>query len=190
MSILLDQPAFRGRVHRVSLEHYHRMGELGLVNEKHELIYGYILDKMSESPNHEWISQTLMMMLIKAVADTLTVRPERPLSIGDSEPEPDISVVKGKASDWRNSHPTTAELVIEVAITSLDLDLEKANLYAAAGVPEYWIVRPADEEIDIFREPIAGRYGKKETVRGNDEIQCSSIASFTLVPAKLFAGEA
>jgi Uma2 family endonuclease len=189
MSILLDQPALRERVHRVSPEHYHRMGELGLVNEKHELIYGYVIDKMSKSPNHEWISQKLMMMLIKAVADTLTVRPERPLSIGDSEPEPDISVVKGKASDWRNNHPATAELVIEVAITSVDLDLEKANIYASAAIPEYWIVRPADEEIDIFREPVAGRYGKKETVRGNDEIRCGSVANFFVVPAVLFAEE-
>ena len=86
MSILLDQPAIRARVHRVSLEHYHRMGELGLVNEKHELLYGYIIEKMSKSPSHEHIKQKLMMKLIRAVSEALSVRSEAPLSIGDSEP--------------------------------------------------------------------------------------------------------
>lgn len=163
------------------------MGELGLVNEKHELIYGYIIEKTSKSPRHERTSQKLMMMLIRAVSDALTVRPERPLSIGDSEPEPDISVVKGSADDWADAHPTTAELVIEVAVTSVEIDAEKANIYASAGVPEYWIVRPEDGEIDVFRNPAAGQYGSKETVRGNETLRCSVIEGFTLVPAELFA---
>ena len=187
MSILLDQPAFRARVHRVSVEHYHRMGELGFVNEKHELIDGYIIEKMSKSPRHERASQKLMMMLIRAVSDALTVRPERPLTIGDSEPEPDISVVKGTPDDWADAHPTTAELVVEVAVTSVELDLGKANIYASANVPEYWIVRPEDAEIDVFRNPVAGHYSSKETVRGNETLVCGVIDGFTVIPAELFA---
>ena len=163
------------------------MGELGLVNEKHELIYGYIIEKVSESPRHECTSQKLMMMLIRAVSDALTIRPERPLSIGDSEPEPDISVVKGSPDEWADAHPTTAELVIEVAVTSVEIDTEKANIYASAGVPEYWIVRPEDGEIDVFRNPAAGQYGSRETVRGHETLRCSVIEGFTLVPAELFA---
>ena len=187
MSVLLDQPSIRARVHRVSPAHYHRMGELGLVNEKHELLDGYIIEKMSKSPRHERSKQKLAMMLMRAVSEVLTVRTEGPLSIGDSEPEPDISVVKGTPDDWIDAHPSTAELVVEVAISSLETDLEKANIYASAAVPEYWIVRPESEEIDVFRNPADGRYASKETVRANDTLRCSVIEGFTLIPAELFA---
>jgi Uma2 family endonuclease len=186
MSILIDRPSIRARVHRVSLEHYHRMGELGLVNEKHELLEGYIIEKMSKSPRHERLSQKLMMRLIRALSADFAVRPERPLTIGNSEPEPDISVVRGGADEFDDRHPVTAELVVEVAVTSLDTDLEKAGIYASANIPEYWIVRADDCEIDVLRNPIDGRYTEKATFRGSEEI-VSSLEGFSLVPAELFA---
>jgi Uma2 family endonuclease len=187
MSVLLDQPAIRARVHRVSLEHYHHMGDEGLVNEKHELLDGYIIEKMSKSPRHERIKQKLVMMLMRTVTEMLTVRTEGPLSIGNSEPEPDISVVKGTPDDWIDAHPNTAELVIEVAISSIETDLEKARIYAAAAIPEYWVVRPEDGQIDVFRNPSDGNYTNKTTVSGNEALISSAIAGFTLIPAELFA---
>jgi Uma2 family endonuclease len=186
MSILIDRPSIRARVHRVSLEHYHRMGELGLVNEKHELLEGYIIEKMSKSPAHERIKRKLLKAIERGVETVCDVRTESPLSIGDSEPEPDISVVIGAPDDWANSHPTTALFVAEVAVTSLDTDLEKAGIYATANIPEYWIVRADDCEIDVLRNPIDGRYTEKATFRGSEEI-VSSLEGFSLVPAELFA---
>ncbi len=187
MSVLLDQPAIRARVHRVSLEHYHHMGDAGLVNEKHELLDGYIIEKMSKSPRHERIKQKLLMLLMRTVPDTHTVRTEGPLSIGNSEPEPDISVVKGAPDDWMDAHPNTAELVIEVAISSIETELEKSRIYAAAGIPEYWIVRPEDQQIDVLRNPADGSYTNKTTVGGEETLTSISIAGFTLIPARLFA---
>ncbi len=96
-------------------------------------------------------------------------------------------MVKGTPDDWIDAHPSTAELVVEVTISSLETDLEKANIYASAGVPEYWIVRPENEEIDVFRNPADGRYASKETVRANDTLRCRVIDGFTLIPAELFA---
>lgn len=163
------------------------MGELGLVNEKHELLYGYIIEKMSKSPTHERIKQKLKKAINRVLSDDMDLRSESPLSIGDSEPEPDISVVKGDPDDWDKGHPTTATLVIEVAVTSFASDLVKSNIYASAAVPEYWIVRPDDGEIDVFRNPADGRYTTKKTHRANDAIHCSVLEGFSLVPAELFA---
>ena len=65
---------------------------------------------------------------------------EDPLTLADSEPEPDLAVIDGKIKDYDYIRVTTARLVIEVSVSSLALDRAKAAIYAAAGIPEYWIV--------------------------------------------------
>jgi Uma2 family endonuclease len=79
----------------------------------------------------------------------LVVRREDPLTLKDSEPEPDIAVVRGSESEFFHAHPTTAELVIEVAVSSPVLDREAASLYAEAGVKEYWIVLGTTRQIEV-----------------------------------------
>ncbi len=69
-------------------------------------------------------------------------------------PEPVIAVVPGTADGYQTTHPRTALLVIEIAEPSLAPDrLSKAAIYAAAGIPEYWIVNLAGEVIEVMREP-------------------------------------
>lgn len=127
------------------------------------------------------------MILFKSAPSAFAVRPERPLSIGDSEPEPDISVVCEVPDDWRDSHPTTAELVVEISFSSIDTDLKKAEIYASANVTEYWLVRAEDCEIDVFRNPVGGRYCVKETVRAQDTLASTAIDGVALVVGDLFA---
>ena len=81
-----------------------------------------------------------------------------------SEPEPDISVIHGKPEDFWSSHPTTAELVIEVAVTSEDYDRNKALAYARAGVKEFWIVLVNDKRIEVRTLPGEQGYAKTESV--------------------------
>jgi Uma2 family endonuclease len=83
----------------------------------------------------------------------------------DSEPEPDVMVVRGAAQDFRSAHPATAELVIEVADSSLEIDRVKALIYAQVDVKEYWIVCPEEKRVEIFRQP--GEEGYAETVLYN-----------------------
>jgi Uma2 family endonuclease len=72
----------------------------------------------------------------------------------DSEPEPDLAVVIGLPRDYRDNHPTSAELVVEVADTTLVLDREpKGSLYARAGIPEYWILNLVDRLLEVYRDP-------------------------------------
>ena len=116
-----------------------------------------------------------------------SVRPERPLRIGDSEPEPDISVVRGEPNDWLERHPSTAELVVEISVSTIDTDVEKADIYAEAGVPEYWLVRPEQAEVDVYLAPANGRYTEKVTLRGADTLHCGSIAGVEVKLGDLFA---
>ncbi|MCL4861873.1 MAG: Uma2 family endonuclease, partial [Caldilineaceae bacterium] len=76
-----------------------------------------------------------------------------------SAPEPDVSVVIGSYDDYRDAHPTTALLVVEVADTSLAHDRErKRRVYARAGIPEYWLVNLNDYRLEIFRNPAEDDY--------------------------------
>ena len=70
------------------------------------------------------------------------------------EVEPDAAVVPGRVEDYDNAHPRTALLIVEVADSSLKQDrLTKAMIYAAAGIPEYWIVNVVDQQVEVHRDP-------------------------------------
>jgi len=85
----------------------------------------------------------------------VVVRTQLPLALGQySEPEPDVAVVVGTARDFTDDHPTSALLVVEVADATLSFDRNaKASLYAAAGIPEYWIVNLVHRQLEMHREP-------------------------------------
>jgi len=175
MTALLELPAFRQRVHSLSIEGYHRLGELGMLSEDVELLRGIVVTKMPKSPLHELVSQKLMWLLLARVPNGFEVRREGPLTLRDSEPEPDISVVRGKADDWAKAHPATAHLVVEVSVSSVALDEGKAEIYAEAGIPEYWLVRPEDRAMDIYREPASGGYLSRTAVSEGDTLRSTSI---------------
>ncbi len=82
-----------------------------------------------------------------------TVRNQMPLALDEnSEPEPDVAVVPGKARDYTQAHPTTAVLVVEVADATLRLDRKtKQAVYARNGIAEYWIVNLKDNSLEVYR---------------------------------------
>ena len=84
------------------------------------------------------------------------VQTQSPIDLGElSEPEPDIAVIRGDARDYSQAHPRTALLIVEVAESSLDYDrTEKASLYAAAGIPDYWVLNLRDRRLEVRRDPV------------------------------------
>ena len=180
MTALLELPAFRARVHRMSVADYRRAGEAGLLLEDVELLRGIVVHKMSKSPLHELVAQKLMKRLLAQLPEGFELRREGPLTLRDSEPEPDLSVVQGTADDWVSAHPATAHLVIEVAISSLPVDEGKAEIYAEAGIPEYWLVRPEDRAVDIYRQPAQAAYLSKTTLVEPQKLVCASIAGIEI----------
>lgn len=186
MPAILDIPEVRQRVSRLSVAEYHQLGEFNENGRRTELIRGIVIEKMSKSPLHRILASILFRLLMGRVPDGYTVWKEEPLTLGDSEPEPDISVTRGGERDFSKSHPTTAELAIEVAVSSATLDRENASLYAEAGITEYWIVLANERCVEVYRQPKAGLYQQKQTVRVGEAIECIGVPGVRIQLAELF----
>ena len=186
MTSLLELPTVRERVHRMSVAEYHRAAEAGAISENVELLRGFIFTKMAKSPLHEFIAHRLLKLLMLLVPRGFEVRHEAPLTLRDSEPEPDLSVVSGQEADWMEGHPSQAQLVVEVAVTSATVDESKAEIYAEAGIPEYWLVRAQERTVDIYREPTPEGYRHKITVAAPDTLSCASLPGVSFPVADIF----
>lgn len=142
---------------RFTRHEYERFAEMGVIgpDESLELIEGEVVRKMTQNSPHTTGVQLAGDALRAAFASGHVVRIQAPLALDDySEPEPDVAVVTGSARDFANEHPTTAVLVVEVADSSLAVDrTTKANLYARAGVAEYWIINLQDRTLEVHRQP-------------------------------------
>jgi Uma2 family endonuclease len=122
----------------------------------------------------------------------VTVRVQNPIAIPplDSAPQPDI--VWAKRRDYRDRFPLPEEvlLCIEVALSSLDYDCgEKADLYAAAGIQDYWVVDLEHRLIRVFRQPSADGYQERSEARIGEELHPLSLPQLTFRVADLFAIE-
>jgi Uma2 family endonuclease len=140
---------------RYSVAEFHEMWEAGWFEQcSPMLIDGEVFEMAKPGPAHN-MGTTLTDYVLKTVFKTgYVVRVQMPLILGQSsDPEPDLSVVKGGPRDF-TSNPTTAELVVEVADTSLDMDIgPKARLYAAAGIADYWVIDLNNNRLIIHRDP-------------------------------------
>lgn len=115
------------------------------------------------------------------------LRREEPLTLRDSEPEPDIAIVIGERRDYLHMHPSSAELAVEVAVTSLDGDRAMAEIYAEAGAGEYWIVLPKERLIEVHLHPDGSRYREMRTFTRAEEITSRTVPGLRLALAELFA---
>jgi Uma2 family endonuclease len=178
---ILDSPELRQRVAPISIERYHRMIGAGVFDDwQVELLNGLLVEKVSKSPLHQFLLDLLSNQLRDFCAGAeLWVRQEGPLTLSGSEPEPDISVVEGRAAQFKQSNPTSAKLVIEVAISSVAIDRAKAPVYASAGIPEYWIVCPEAGCTEVYREPGRGAYAFHEIIPAAIAVESSALPGFS-----------
>ena len=157
MTLLAADPnvAAEPQPHRWSKEEYYRLGKVGFFEgQRTELIDGEIFVVSPQNFPHAITTDRVATVLRKALGADYWVRTQLPQDTGrTSLPEPDISVVPGPPERYRD-HPSQAVLVVEVSDTSLSFDRKrKAAHYAAAGVPDYWIVNLKQRQLEIFRDP-------------------------------------
>src|SRR5438094_526546 len=186
MSAILEIPEVRRRLSPLSVEEYHRLGEFNENGRRTELIRGFVIEKMSKSPLHRILASRLYNLFLARLPAGFSVWKEEPLTFLDSEPEPDIALVKGTEADFLSQHPTTAELMVEVAVASAALERENASLYAEAGVKEYWIVLGLERKVEVYRRPEAGRYQETRFAGVNDTLECNSAPGMQIRLAELF----
>ncbi len=143
------------RTWRWSREDYYKLGELGFFRGKRvELIRGEILEMCPLNEPHV-AGVTLTADALRAAFGTgYYVRVQAPLAVGTSDPEPDVTVVPGGPRDY-TSAPTTALLVVEVSDATLFYDTTtKAELYATAGIADYWVLDVTNRQLHVFRDPM------------------------------------
>jgi Uma2 family endonuclease len=149
-SLAWPQAALR----RFSVDEYHRMIETGVLGEDDnvELLEGWIISKMSRNPPHDVCVGLAQDVLQKQLPRGFHLRIQTAITTKDSEPEPDIALVRGTRRDYASHHPSRGdvELVIEVAETSIERDRRKAQLYARSRIPRYWIVNIADRVVEVY----------------------------------------
>lgn len=186
MLAVLEDPAIRARVPAMSVEHYHRMFELGMIAPNVELIRGALVEKMPKTPLHSSVVVLLQRFLLARVPEGWHPRAEQPLTLSDSEPEPDIAVVKGTEREYFSGHPTTAALVVEVCVASEAIDRVKLDVYAQAGVPECWLLLAEERVIERHTHPQDGHYAKVERAIFPATIASTVLPSLNLPPLEVF----
>jgi Uma2 family endonuclease len=187
MLSILEVPAVRRQVAPISVETYHALGEQGLIKQNTELLRGVIIEKTRKSPGHVYVTTLLYELIRAAVGPRLVVRKEDPLTLADSEPEPDIAVVADSPDDYGRAHPRTALLVVEVAVSTVEVDREKAGIYAEAGVAEYWLVLADSATIEVFTQPEGPAYRTRRVVRRDETLASTALPELRVSLEKLFA---
>jgi Uma2 family endonuclease len=147
----------------ITIEEYERMAEES-DDEPVELIEGRLAAKMPKSPQHRAATGLTRRSTEPLLPSGWSMRLEGPVRIPNrnSEPEPDLSVVRGSIDDYERRHPdaTLGEvaLVVEVSRSSVYDDRALAPTYGAAGIPVYWIVNLKDRQLEVYANPVAGAY--------------------------------
>jgi Uma2 family endonuclease len=143
---------------KYSVDDYEEMIRLGVLSERDrvELIRGEIVPKMAIGPRHSTCVTGFNQLLIERAAGRAIVRIQDPIRLPDSEPEPDISVVRPPKERYLTRHPERADifLIVEVSDSSLDDDRNIMRpLYAESGIEEFWIVNLRDDCLEVYRGP-------------------------------------
>ncbi len=151
-----------------SVDDYHQMIESGILSERHvELLRGEIVEMSPETPIHYTTAKKGSKYLEKLLEGKADVRFNGPITLSNSEPEPDIAIVRLPESSYHNRHPHPQDIfwIIEVAKTSLKKDLEtKLTIYARAKIQEYWVVDLSTQQLIVFRSPQEGKYLEQSTL--------------------------
>jgi Uma2 family endonuclease len=169
-----------------SVDDYYRMSEIGILDEdsRVELLGGDVFVMAPIGSRHAAAVNRLAALLIRQLGDRAVIGPQNPVHLSDdSEPQPDLSVLKPRPDYYASGHPGPSDvlLLIEVAETSLahDRDL-KLDLYARSGIVEVWIVDLTGEAVTAYRDPDGEKYAWVREHRRGEALSPSSFPDVTL----------
>ncbi len=172
-------------------ERYLALVDEGLLDpdDRVELLEGVVVAMAPANPRHAVATDKTAEALRGAIAGRAAVRVQNALVAGPrSVPEPDVAVVAGRLDDYVKAHPSSALLLVEVAESSLPQDrLTKSRIYAAAGVPEYWIVNLRDETVEVHRAPdVRTRaYRDQRVARSGERLDLAALPGASVAVADL-----
>ncbi len=159
--------------YRFTVEQYHLMVELGILNDndRAELLKGWVVEKMPQNPPHNSSITRINRRLLRVLPEKWVLQVQGPITLSDSEPEPDFAIVRGPEEMYAKRHPTARDvgLIIEIADSSLLADRRwKGALYAQARIPRYWIINLVDKRIEVYAAPRGDTY-REMKIHGLDD---------------------
>jgi Uma2 family endonuclease len=142
---------------KCNLQDYHQMIETGILDErKVELLNGEIIEMSPEGAAHSSYCSEISDYLRSILGDRAKIREAHPITLpNNSEPEPDIAIVRNRSTFYRDRHPYSEDIfwLIEIANSTLARDLSiKRDLYADAGIEEYWVINLQTSVLIVFRD--------------------------------------
>lgn len=153
-----------------TLDDYHRMIEAGiLIDRSIELLNGEIIEMSPEGEPHAYFSHEAAEYLTELLGNRATIRQGKPITIAssNSEPEPDLAIVQRLGREYLQHHPYPENIfwLIEFSQTSLLKDIHvKRQAYAAAQIPEYWVVDLQQSQLRVWRDPHGGDYRSEQVL--------------------------
>lgn len=175
-------------LYRFRRDDFDRLVEMGAFTDARvELLHGLLVAKEPQGPEHAALASRIHKKLLLALQDRADVRSHSPFAVSDdSEPEPDVAVVPRLYAVA--VHPTEAWLLVEIARSSLARDRGmKADLYARAGVPEYWIVNLVDDCLEVRDQPANGVYRRLRTLGAGERVTLVAFPDVSFDVAELLA---
>ncbi len=180
----------------LSADEYDQMVELGSfdhLNRKIELLRGELREMNPAGPLHDDLITYLTNWSARATSPaTIMVTSQTGLNLAELESRPEPDVMWLRAKRYRGRHPSASDvmLAIEVSYTSLQADLlDKAELYAEAGIVEYWIVDANDRCVHVFRSPTQRQYADRSVATIGQTLSPTASPDVSLDIHELFLGE-
>lgn len=145
------------RPKRMTVAEYHELIANGGLKESNrfEMLKGVLAEKMTQNPLHAALVEIVRRLIESILPTGLILRGQLPITLADSEPEPDVAIVRGAQTDFLKRHPEPNDvcLVIEISVSSLLTDHYKGGIYAEAGLANYWIVDPVNRLVECYSKP-------------------------------------
>ena len=172
---------------------YHQLIASGHLTkaDRIELIHGEFTIMPPIGPEHSFHTTRIANSLPLKLPRGVWLRVGEPITLApDSEPQPDAAVVKAREDGYRAAHPGPEDvlLVIEVADTSVAFDTQiKAQLYARAGIQEYWVLDVPEGCLRVFTEPSAKGYKQLHLFERGDTVASIAVSGLTVAVSEWMA---
>ena len=166
-----------------TVDEYHRMAEVGILPElgRFELIHGEIVEMTPSGSPHSSRVKRLNRLFTSSLGESVIVSVQDSVRLDvQSEPVPDLALLKPRDDFYAEAHPSPEDvlLVVEVFDTSVKYDSTvKAALYAAAEIPEYWLLDVTKDVLVVRTDPAAGEYRNVHILHRGEAISPQKLPS-------------
>ena len=174
-----------------TIEEWHQLVESGVLEGKPvEFLEGEIIEMSPEREEHTYTNDDVAELLREKLKGLAKIRESHPITLDNSEPEPDIAVVRLPKTIYTQHHPYPKDIfwLIEISYKTLKIDLEKkSKIYARNGIPEYWVIDLVNKKLVVHTQPSQNSYTQiQELTTGTITLQAFPDIAIALDRLLLF----